>query len=315
MSGAEKPSSVDGPFLEVAYAYDGTLEGLLTAIFQAYALHEDPTDVAPAATLQPRLGQYVRTIEADGALARRVQRGISRTCGEAAFDAVRTASLSDDPGAGTAAYRFVRHAMAAGAPHDCGRCPRRGRCGGVCSRPKRSALADIAHPAVEPLVRIARAVSNERHLMTQFVRFEHLSNGVWFARCNPKASVVPLLMDWFSARFNDQPFIVFDENHGLAGVYTGDTWYLVRTETVDLPGRAAEEELMQQAWKRFYRTVAVESRYNPELRRHFMPKRFWRNITELQEDLPAAELAATRASPRRKEPGRQVQGRQAPDGL
>ena len=47
---------------------------------------------------------------------------------------------------------------------------------------------------------------------------------------------------------------------------------------------------MKDAWKRFYRTIAVESRYNPELRRQFMPKRLWKNITELQEDLPGNEL-------------------------
>ena len=51
---------------------------------------------------------------------------------------------------------------------------------------------------------------------------------------------------------------------------------------------------MQRAWKRFYRAVAVESRYNPELRRQFMPKRLWKNITEMQEDAPGKELAAAR---------------------
>lgn len=76
-----------------------------------------------------------------------------------------------------------------------------------------------------------------------------------------------------------------------AGVYEGRDWYLVQTENVDLPDRASEERLMQQAWKRFYDTVAVEARYNPELRRQFMPKRFWKNITEMQEDLPGKEIS------------------------
>ena len=48
---------------------------------------------------------------------------------------------------------------------------------------------------------------------------------------------------------------------------------------------------MQQAWKRFYDTVAVEARYTPELRRPLMPKRFWKNITEMQEDLPGKEIS------------------------
>ena len=211
----------------------------------------------------------------------RVRRGIRRACGDAAYDAVKHASLSDHPDAGTIVYRFIRYAMAQNRPHDCSGCKRRGSCGGACGKfactgkARRSVLGDLAHPAVEPLHRLARSVMNERHRMLQFLRFEHLENGVWFARCNPAASVIPLLMDWFSGRFNTQPFIIFDEAHNIAGVYEGRDWYLVQTENVDLPDRASEERLMQQAWKRFYDTVAVEARYNPELRRQFMPKRFW----------------------------------------
>ena len=48
---------------------------------------------------------------------------------------------------------------------------------------------------------------------------------------------------------------------------------------------------MQAAWKRFYDVVAVEARYNPELRRQFMPKRLWKNIVEMHERIPGAELS------------------------
>ncbi len=42
---------------EVAYVYDGTLEGLLSAIFYAYQSGEDPQDIDTQQRLQPRLGQ------------------------------------------------------------------------------------------------------------------------------------------------------------------------------------------------------------------------------------------------------------------
>ncbi|MEG0016130.1 MAG: TIGR03915 family putative DNA repair protein [Gordonibacter sp.] len=289
--------SPEEPLAEVAYSHDGTLEGLLSAVFEAYARREDPQDVAREDSLQPRLGQTVRHIETNVEHAVRVQRGIKRTCGEAAYDAVMHASLSDDPRADTVVYRFVRYAMAQNRPHDCSKCKRRHSCSGPgsgksCPLPmRRSVMNDIAHPAVEPLQRLVRAVGNERHRMIQFLRFEHLENGVWLARCNPSASVVPLLMDWFTGRFNTQPFIIYDEVHHLAGVYEGRDWYLVRTDQLDLPDQAIDEKLMQAAWKRFYRTVAVESRYNPELRRQFMPQRLWKNIVEMHEDLPGTELA------------------------
>ena len=283
------------PLVDVAYRYDGSLEGLLTAVFQAYAMHEDPQDVVRGDALQPRLGQTVRDIETDVDLALRVQRGIRRTCGQASFETVMHASLADAPDAGTVVYRFVRYAMAQNRPHDCSRCPKRRGCAGpaFCTAHGRrgaSVLNDLAHPAVGPLLKLDRSVMNERHRMLQFLRFEHLENGAWFARCNPNAAVVPLIMDWFSGRFNTQPFMIFDENHAMAGVYEGRDWYLVKTDEVTLPDRAADEKLMQAAWKRFYDTVAVEARYNPELRRQFMPKRFWKNILEMHERIPGKDL-------------------------
>ena len=96
---------------EIAYAYDGSLEGLLTAIFASYERRERPTDVEPEGRLQPRLGQRVAVIETDTAKAERVLSGVRRQCGWQAELALKRAACSDEPGAGTAAYRFVRYAM------------------------------------------------------------------------------------------------------------------------------------------------------------------------------------------------------------
>lgn len=313
----------DEVYDEVAYVYDGTLEGLLSAIFAAYANHEDPTDVEPAGVLQPRLAQRVYEVRTDLSHAERVRRGLCKACGYQAFDAVKKASLSSRPKASTAAYHFVRYAMDMHKVRDCARCRKRATCAGArtatagdaslyggmvlasrersssassgyCPKLRGRALSDITHPAVEPLFQVVRGIDNECEHMRQFIRFEHLAGegvDVWLARCNPRDSVIPLIMSHFVERFNVQPFIVYDENHQLAGVYEGKTWYLVKTDDPETsllaaPDQAADEESMQRAWRIFYRTVAVESRYNPELRRHFMPKRFWKNLTEMQEELP-----------------------------
>lgn len=147
---------------------------------------------------------------------------------------------------------------------------------------------------------------NERHRMLQFLRFEHLENGVWFARCNPAASVIPLLMDWFSGRFNTQPFIIFDEAHNIAGVYEGRDWYLVQTENVDLPDRASEERLMQQAWKRFYDTVAVEAATTPSCAASSCPSASGRTSPRCRKTSPERKSprANVRASLRSGSPPR-----------
>ena len=70
----------------------------------------------------------------------------------------------------------------------------------------------------------------------------------------------------------------------MAGMSAGGRWELVRTDGISQPERAQEETSMQDAWKRFYKALSVESRYNPELRRQFIPKRLWDNITELRDE-------------------------------
>lgn len=280
---------------EVAYAYDGTLEGLLSAIFASYANREVPTDVAPAARLQPRLGQRVAVIETNPEHAARVLTGVRRVGGWQAVLALKRAACSDEPDAGTAALRFVRYAMDEQKRRNCSTCRKKnckGRGGaGPCPRQRGRAFSDITHPAVERLFQISRSIGQECEHMRQFVRFTHLAGegqSLWFSRCNPKASVVPLIMGHFVERMSDVPFIIYDEVHEVAGVYDGGDWYLVNTAgngdlQSALPDATADEALFAEAWRTFYRSVSIDARYNPELRRHFMPKRFWKNLTELQK--------------------------------
>lgn len=245
-----------------AYLYDGTPEGLLCAVFETYVNHEMPDDIAPFDTFQPRLDQTIRTIKTDLSRAERTRDGIIKKAGHDTFLHILRVSLSDDPSAPRAVCRFIRHTMRNESP-------------------TYHALEDIAHPDVADLFRIHRSVMNERHHHLEFLRFEELEGQVWLARCSPRARIVPLVMDWFVDRFNTQPFIIYDDTHHEAGLYDGDPhWKLVQSDTISIPEKTAQEEDMQYAWKLFYDTVANEARYNPELRRQLLPKRFWNHMPE-----------------------------------
>ena len=286
---------------ELAYVFDGTLEGLFSAVFVSYERHEDPADVLPEGGLQARLGQHLSRIDADPERAGRVRAGFRAACGAKALAYAERAALSDEPGAPAAVFRYIRHGMALNASRGCARCRRRRSCPGAsnpqgrpgrahCPKVRGAMASDLAHPVIGAVHRLARSVFVEREHLLQFIRFEQLEGGLWLARCSPKANAVPLVMDHFAGRLNDQPFVIYDEAHRLAGVYDSRSWVLAPVDSLAedaLPGRTAEEAAMQQAWRRFYRAVAVESRYNPELRQRLMPQRFWRHLTEMQEDLPA----------------------------
>ena len=248
----------------IAYLYDGSLEGLLTAVFAAYERHEAPEDIVSRQDYQPRLGQASHTVETDFERAQRVRRGVERAVGPQAFRAIQRAAMCEGCETGSIVYRFIRHAMARQA-HE---------------RPN-PIMEDLANPTVAALAQLARHASNEAERMRQFIRFSHLENGVWYAKCAPNASVVPHVMGYFADRLNDQPFIIYDERHHLAGIYDGRRWCLVDGDAVNVPAFAENEERMREAWKRFYDALSIDARYNPELRRGFMPQRLWSNLTEM----------------------------------
>lgn len=256
---------------DAAYLTDGTLEGLLSAVFLAYERKESPLDIVAERLYEPRLGQSSLVVQTDFDRAERVRRGVEKAAGRDAFVAVMRASTCDGQGVGATVYRFIRHVM---------------------SRPASARgtpiLQDLANPDVFALESLVKRANNEAEKMRQFVRFSHLENGVWYAHVNPNASVVPLVMGHFSARLNDQPFIIYDENHHLAGVYDGCRWQLVMGDAVNVVSATAHDALMEEAWRRFYDALSIDSRFNPELRRHFMPARLWRNLPEMKPGKPDA---------------------------
>lgn len=252
------------PLQQVAYLYDGTLEGLLSCVFEAYARHEDPEDVVPEKAYQPRFEQSSIFVSTSYDHALRVRRGVERAAGKRTFSAIAYAAANDDPQTGIAIYRFIRYLM-----DD----PARDR--------RRSVLSDLSNPLVANIVAFEKHISKEAERMRQFVRFSRLENDIWFARCNPNANVIPLVMNHFAARFNIQPFIIYDEKHHVAGVYDGQSWYLVADDAVNVPARTAEDAYIEALWQQFYNSLAIQPRYNPELRRHFMPVRLWKNLPEL----------------------------------
>lgn len=100
--------------LELAYVHDGSLEGLLTAVFLAFERKEYPSDVSASCRFMPRLGQRIVEVETNMERAWRVRAGIIRVCGMETYQCVVAASLSDEPDAGSSILSLVRYAMKRG---------------------------------------------------------------------------------------------------------------------------------------------------------------------------------------------------------
>lgn len=269
------------PLLHVAYLYDGSLEGLLSSIYASYLYHEIPEDIVSIGRngepvlLQQRLDQSTRFIETDVTQALRVRNGIVREGGNDSFEAVMRASCADGIDTGIIIYRFVHYLM-----------DKR-----TARNRRQSPLNDLANPVVLDLLDLRRRVLGEEERQRQFLRFNQLRNGVWFARCHPSCAVIPLIMGHFKARFGSEPFMIFDESHTMCGVCDGSDWQLIASAPDHIDDATQSDALFEEAWKRFYHALSIDARYHPELRRQFMPVRFWKDLPEMK---PLTRGLATR---------------------
>jgi probable DNA metabolism protein len=121
-------------------------------------------------------------------------------------------------------------------------------------------------------------VHHEVHRMYGFLRFFPDPKGAYTAFCGPDHFVLPSLGCHFTARFGETAWNIIDEKRGLR---------LFR-----LPGEQAKMRVSDGAfskpgddwnelWRHYHSTVNNESRKNPDLQRQFLPKRYWKYLSEM----------------------------------
>jgi len=242
----------------VTYIYDGSFEGFLTAVFEVYSRRQEPEAITIEEGVQLAFDKHVCTIRTDGGKAERVHKGIGLKMGQIAYQNVITTFLSGDDSKEMVLLRYIQHGMKIG--------PR--------------IVDDLAHDTVVAMDKLRRHIEGEAHLLKGFVRFSLLEGGIFYARITPKNNVIPLLMPHFVDRFSIQPFILYDKEHFLAGIYDTQSWYMAEAEAINPPPVAKEDIQFQRMWRSFYNSIGIKERKNFKCRRTHMPMRYWKNMTE-----------------------------------
>lgn len=245
---------------DVIYWYDGSFEGFLNCVFESYANHEIPWDIWYYATRQTSFFPGV-TIETDMTKAQRVLKSIREKLGQRVYYMVVRGFLNGEEGKEIKLLRFLRLVYAKGP----------------------GAAYQNGTPEVADVLELARAVATEACRYRQFIRFEE-REGMLGAVISPKHYVLPLLRAHFCDRMPDEDFLIYDNQHYIALVRRGKEIHYTRFEDGYLMASPEErEESYQKLWKSFYKALTIEERRNEKLRMQHCPKRFWENMTEMQD--------------------------------
>ena len=248
---------------QVSYLYDGTYAGFLTCVFHSYQYREEPADFTPfeeaAASFYPQ-----RAVETDLEKARRVYRSLEQFGRQGRRWAIR-GFLTCLPERELWLWRFYQLGF----------------------QEKTAVSRDLTHPVVDTLRKAVHHLEEEAHLLTGFVRFSEL-DGVLVGEITPKNRVLPLLRVHFCGRYPQERFLLYDKSHREALLHAPGQWTILPMEEFQMNPAGEEELQYRQMWRKFYDTIAIAGRENPKCRMSHMPKRYWDNMTEFQQEEPPA---------------------------
>lgn len=245
---------------DVIYEYDGSFEGLMCCVFESFEKHEFPSGIRSADEPQGLLTP-MRSIPTDPQKAARVYDSLAVKISAEVQELVRLAHLTCAPEKEMLILRFILLGFKYG--------------GRVADR-----LTDLTVCSLQDAV---RQLLRETHKFKGFVRFSAYGK-VLAAVIGPKNDVLPLLATHFCDRLRGEAFMIYDETHKMALVNRAGGAVIVPLEEFKLPAPQREEAEYRRLWKQFYDTIAIEGRINPRCRMSFMPKRFWKNLTEFFSD-------------------------------
>jgi probable DNA metabolism protein len=140
----------------------------------------------------------------------------------------------------------------------------------------------LGDPDVAVLLKAERHLRGEAHLLSGFIRFTDY-DGSLAAAITPKNYVLPFIMRHFIMRFKDEDFIIYDKTNKAALIYQNRKAEIISLKDIKFPEISEEESKFRDLWKRFYDTIAIEARTNPRCRMTHMPKRYWENMPEMQD--------------------------------
>ncbi len=250
------------------FYYDKTIEGLLTAVFDAYNRRQFPDIVLPEGMPEPMFTAEVLHVVADTQKAGRVWRALEKKLPRYIISMIMHVWLSEAPGSDAMLFRYICKAI---------------------DKPL-SFIGDMGDADVLEMKKLGLKVATEGNRHRQFVRFQQASDGTYFAAVSPLYNSLPIALDYFADRFRDQKWIVYDLRRGY-GYHYGlenvvEITIALNEDMID--GKltdammAADEKQFQQMWKCYHKAITIKERINPRLQKQLMPRRYWKYLTEME---------------------------------
>lgn len=240
------------------YIYDGTWNCFLTAIHHYYYDRENVTNIESTLSYCPNLIDEYREIVTDIDKAKTVEQAILNKISQESLDNIIHCFFSEIKGREMWILNYIKLGFKIGSKID--------------SMLGTQIVLDVLVPA--------RKVKLECHRMLGILRFELLENSIYYAPIQPDHNIITFIAPHFKGRFADQNWVIHDTKRNLAALYNTKSMIISYMDLAHIPNRHADELKFQSLWKNYFKHIAIKSRINPKLQKQFIPKRYWKQLTE-----------------------------------
>ena len=252
----------------ILFIYDHTFEGLLTALFDAYARRTFPDGLLRETEPLPLFYDEAHHVITDTAKAERVWKALCRKLPQRTTTRITYCWLSEAPEAPMLLMRYMKTIFDAKRPVD----------------------TDFADPTILAVTQLGRKVNGERYRILQFMRFQKLADGTYFGIMEPLYNVLSLTIAHFRDRFAGQRWIIYDARRRFGYYYDGkevnEITFTDSGQKALVTGKPDEslldknEKLYQTLWKNYFHSICIRERLNPVKHKKDMPVRYWKYLTE-----------------------------------
>ena len=264
------------------YVFDNTLDGLLTAVFDSFFLHQQPEMLLGEGEQLPLFADEPHVVITDNDKAARVWKGLEKHLSTDGLRMITLSWLSEERTLNQPLFNFICKVF-------------RQKVGDSSSSATDylSLERNASDADVLAVRNSCRRVLHEQLRMKQFIRFQKAKDGTYLAVVSPDHNVLSLITHHFQDRFNDQPWLIYDAKRHYGYYYDGSaepihiTFEDESAVPFDLTNGKLDDEVLsendrifQDLWRTYFKAICIKERMNPKKQLSDMPRRYWKYMTE-----------------------------------
>ena len=264
------------------YVFDNTLDGLLTAVFDSFFLHQQPEMLLGEGEQLPLFAEEPHVVVTGSGKAARVWKGLEKHLSVEGLRMIAVSWLSEERTLNQPLFNFICKVF-------------RQKVGDSSSSATDylSLERNASDADVLAVRNSCRRVLHEQLRMKQFIRFQKAKDGTYLAVVSPDHNVLSLITHHFQDRFNDQPWLIYDAKRHYGYYYDGSaepihiTFEDESAVPFDLTNGKLDDDVLsendrifQDLWRTYFKAICIKERMNPKKQLSDMPRRYWKYMTE-----------------------------------